>query len=175
MAQLPSGRHIAIQATPLFALIDAACVPEAVITRLLQIEAVVDLSPYIDVMFFSEVAEAPAQETAPGGQPIPPGLEPYASGYTLATIREAVSDWPADDQQAFADYIASNRVQDLLSALLEKVIQVKHQLGRDGDFTLRLKALMWETGCHPVQNEDVDDPMYSLFQVGEGGDGGDAV
>ena len=38
MAQLPSGRHVAIQATPLFALIDAACTPEAISTRLLQIE-----------------------------------------------------------------------------------------------------------------------------------------
>lgn len=167
MAQLPSGRHVAIQATPLFALIEAACVPEAVITRLLQIETTADLFPFIDVMFFRESPDASPQEVAPGGHAIPSGLEPHVSGYTLATIREVLAEWPAVDRQSFAEYLASDRVQDFLAALLERVSQVKHQLGREGDFALRLQALMWETGCHPVQNEEVVDPMYSLLEIAE--------
>jgi hypothetical protein len=173
MAQLPSGRHVAIQATPLFDLIDAACTPDAVITRLLQIERLADLSPYIDVLFFREVADAAALNLAQGGQPIPPGIEPFASGYTLATIHEAVHDWSPEDQRAFAEYIGSERVQTHLSALLERVSEVKHRLGREGDFVLRLQALMWETGCHPLQNDERDDPMYGLLQPRDESPGGE--
>ncbi|GEM_PF-2074173 len=172
MAQMPSGYHVAIQATPLFDLIDAACTPDAVITRLLQIERLADLSPHIDVLFFREAPEAATPTLAPGGQPVPSGIEPVASGYTLATIHQAVRNWPREDQHAFAEYLCSKRVQAHLSALLGRVEEVKHRLGREGGFVLQLQWLMWETGCHPVQNEDRDDPMYALLQPGEGKPGG---
>ena len=175
MAQLPSGRHVAIQATPLFDLIDAACTPDAVITRLLQIERLADLSPYIDVLFFREAPDAAAPTVAPGGQPVPSGLEPIASGYTLATIHEVVRDWSPEDQRAFAEYLGSERMQAHMSALLERVSEVKHRLGREGDFVLQLQALMWVTGCHPVQNDERDDPMYALLLPGdESADGNQA-
>ncbi|MBL0162760.1 MAG: hypothetical protein IPP82_03645 [Xanthomonadales bacterium] len=166
MAQLPSGRHVAIQATPLFDLIDAACTPDAVITRLLQIERLADLSPYIDVLFFREVPAKAALTLAPGGQPVPSGIEPFASGYTLATIHEAVCDWSREDQRAFAEYLGSDRVQSHLSALLDRVNEVRHRLGREGDFVLRLQALMWESGCHPLQNDERDNPIYALLHPG---------
>ncbi len=164
MAQLPSGRHVAIQATPLFDLIDAACTPDAVITRLLQIQQLADLSPFIDVMFFREVADARALAIAPGGQSVPSGIEPFASGYTLATIDHAIRDWTPEDRRAFAEYLGSERMRAHLSTLLDRVAEVKHRLGREGGFVLRLQALMWEAGCHPVQNDERDDPMYRLLQ-----------
>ena len=167
MAQLPSGRHIAIQATPLFALIEAVCLPNAIITRLLEIEMVADLRPYIDVMFFHDSVETSTQEIAPGGKPLPSGIEPYVSGYTLATIGPVSTEWPVDDQDAFAEYLASEPVQGFLVALLNKVSQAKHRLGREGDAIQRMQALMWETGCHPLQDENDDDPTDSLIPVSE--------
>lgn len=172
MPQLPSGRHVAIQATPLFDLIDAACTPDAVITRLLQIEQRADLSPYIDVMFFREIADAPVLAIAPGGESVPSGIVPFASGYTLATIHQAIRDWPPEDRRGFAEYLGSERMQTHLSALLDRVAEVKHRLGREGGFVLQLQALMWETGCHPVQNDAYDDPMYGLLQSAEANPGG---
>jgi hypothetical protein len=157
MPQLPSGRHIAIQATPLFALIEAACLPEAVITRLLQIEEACDLAPFIDLIYFRESGDVPTPIVAPGSQPVPSDLKPYVSGHTLATIWDMAADWPASDQEAFAAYLASEQVQNFLAALLDEVARVKHRLSREGDDLQRLQALMWETGCHPLQKEDADD------------------
>lgn len=174
MAQLPSGRHVAIQATPLFELMDASCQPDAVITQLLQIERLSDLSPYIEVMFFRASREPVMLPVAPGGHAVPPGLEPAESGYTLATIHEAICNWSLADQRAFAGYLESERVQEHLSALLEKVKEVKHLLAREGDFVQRMQALMWETGCHPLQNDDRDDPMYSLLRTSDERSPGDA-
>ncbi|HET9034297.1 MAG TPA: hypothetical protein VFN25_15510 [Dokdonella sp.] len=174
MAQLPSGRHIAIQATALFELIDASCMPDTVITRLLRIEREVDLFPYIEVMFFREAADAALPEIAPGGQSVPAGIEPYESGYSLATIGAAIADWPPADQRAFAEYLDSGRVRNHLSALLDKVAEVKYRLGREGDFVLRFQALIWERGCHPVQNDDREDPMYAWLQVNDTNADGDA-
>ena len=64
-----------------------------------------------------------------------------------------------------AGYLASERVQRHLSALLDVVGEVKRRLGREGDFVQRLQALMWEAGCHPVQNDDGGDPMHPLLRV----------
>ena len=58
-------------------------------------------------------------------------------------------------------------MQSHLSALLDRVNEVRHRLGREGDFVLRLQALMWESGCHPLQNDERYDPMYGLLQSGE--------
>lgn len=168
MAQLPSGRHVAIQATPLFALIEAAWLPNAIITRLLQIEMVADLSNHVDVMFFRASVEAPTQEAAASGQPLPSALEPYASGYTLASIGTVSAGWPADDQEAFADYLASDPVQGFLLALLKEVGDAKYRLGREGDGMQRLQALMWETDCHPLQDENADDLADPLLPANEG-------
>lgn len=165
MAQLPSGRHVAIQATPLFALIDAACAPEAISTRLLQIESPADLAPYIEVIYFRESANPALLPVAPGGHPVPSGLQPFASGYTLATIHEAAARWSLADQRAFAGYLDSERVQSHLSALLDRVGEVKRRLDREGDFVQRMQALMWEARCHPVQNDDRGDPMYPLLRI----------
>lgn len=167
MARLPSGRHVAIQATPLFTLIDAACAPEAIITRLLQIERPADLAPYIEVIYFRDSAAPTMRPVAPGGNPVPPGLEPIASGYTLVTIHQAVANWSLADQRAFAGYLDSERVQGHLSALLEMVGEVKHRLAREGDFVQRMQALMWEARCHPVQNDDIGDPMYPLLRAAD--------
>lgn len=159
---LPSGRHIAVQATPLSELMESA-LRGGVITRLLRIEQIEDLRPWIDVMYFTTQADADPVDTAPGGLPVPMGLAPYASGFTLATIAPETADWSHADRDAFAGYLASERICTLLAALLDAVLALKRRLAAEGDFETRLQAGMWLAQCHPVQCGDVDDPLYAVF------------
>lgn len=163
MPQLPSGRHVAIQATPLFALMERA-LQGGVITRLLRIEHIEQLWPYVDVMYFLELPGVSPVNVAPGGLPVPSDLEPYASGCTLATIGSELTGWSEADREAFDAYVASERVQVHLAALLREVTDLLDRLAREGEFETRLQALMWKTHCHPVQGDETDDPMFDLLE-----------
>ncbi len=165
MAQLPSGIHVAIQAGPLFELMENALEQGGVITRLLRIECIDDVKPYIEVLWFRETTDAVEVMIAPGGYPIPVGMEPVPSGHTLATIGAETATWSTEDQVEFAAYLGSQRMIAHLSALLAKVQEVKRVLANEGEFEVRLQALMWQTGCHPVQSGETEDPMYELLQV----------
>jgi hypothetical protein len=162
--QLPSGRHVALQATPLFDLLDRAASEECVITRLLRIERREHLWPYLDVMFFHPAPVATPVAVAPGGLGVPAGLAPRASGFTLATIAPVLAGWSAADREAFASYLVSERVEAYLDALLGEVERVRGMIAAQGDFTTRLQALMWRHGCHPVRECESDDPLFDLLE-----------
>jgi hypothetical protein len=167
MAQLPSGRHVAIQATPLFALMDRTlerAMEGGVITRFLRIERVEHLSPYIDVMYFRWQPGAKPVDVAPGGLSLPPGLEPYASGCTLATIGPELAGWSEADRSAFTAYLAEDRTRTHLAALLDKVMEVKEAIAREGEFETRWQALTWKENCHPVQNREESDPLFDVLE-----------
>ena len=164
MAQLPSGRHVAIQSGPLMALIDRALQGNCVITRLLRIRQREHLHPYVDVIYFRPAPAGPALRVAPGGLPVPPGLEPCPSGFTLATIGADADQWSQADRTAFREYLASERVVAHLDALLDEVRRVCRLIAESGSFETRLQALMWETDCHPVQVADDEDPMFDLLE-----------
>jgi hypothetical protein len=135
-----------------------------VITRLLRIERREHLFPYIDVMYFREKPGASLPEIAPGGLPVPAGLEAYPSGFTLATIDSASMDWTDEDHRAFDAYIASERVNEHFAALLGEVRRTCRLIAAQGPFETRFQALMWETDCHPVRVGDTDDPMFDLLE-----------
>jgi hypothetical protein len=162
--QLPSGRHVALQATPLFDLLERVASDECVITRLLRIERREHLWPYLDVMFFRAAADAAPVAIAPGGLCVPPGLAPFPSGFSLAGIAPVLADWSAADREAFASYLVSGRVQAYLDALLGEVARVRGMIASEGDFTTRLQALMWQHGCHPVRECEADDPLFDLLE-----------
>ncbi|MHB8679324.1 MAG: hypothetical protein ACYC7G_06280 [Rudaea sp.] len=163
MPQLPSGRHVAIQAAPLFSLMEDSMRAGAIITRLLRIERVEHLYPYIDVMFFIELDGA-RTEGAPGGQPIPEGLQPFPSGFTLASIGAERATWPQTDRAAFATYLASDRVRAHLVALFNEVERLKQRLADEGDAETRLQVLWWKQNCHPVQGAETEDPTFDLLE-----------
>lgn len=164
MAQLPSGRHVALMATPLFALIADSLRENAVITRLLRIERIEHLHPHVDVMYFLGRDGAAAVEAAPGGLAVPEGLQPYPSGFTLASIATELVAWPALDRLAFAEYLASERVRDHFEALLDEVRRTRRQIADHGTFELRMQVLTWQADCHPVRAGDTHDPMFDRLE-----------
>ena len=90
-------------------------------------KTVADLWPLVDVLFF---------RTAPDFQPSATTYhehaqnleelahqEPYLSGFTLATIGEELQQWSAADQQAFAAFLQTERVQAHLQEVLARVLE----------------------------------------------------
>lgn len=120
MPQMPSGLHIAIQAARLVGLLDDVARGER-IEELCGVMGKSDLAPFIDVMFFRETESTAQEEVAPGGLPIPVGLESYPSGWTLETFKPSALGWTQADCDAWWDYIQSERALDYFDVLWEQV------------------------------------------------------
>lgn len=149
MPQLPSGLHIAVDAAPLRKLIDET--KEGIkVARLLAIEKIPHLFPYIDVIFFREVSE-PASAEYYRDTP-PPSLEPYPSGYTLSTISPLVETWSEADRSAFFTFIGE-AIEDYLTECLEYIQQLKEKMASQPYNLANLQALWWKLDCHPFQEE----------------------
>lgn len=162
MPQLPSGRHIAIQANGFDALYDEAFNGTQA-HKLMQIKTIEDLYPYIDVLDF----EQDERHAEPG---LPAGLKPVPSGHTLATVNQA-NDWHDEhDKAAFWFYISSERAQSLLEAILDDVKQRQQDLMKEGPYLGRLLALFWHVGAHPLQEQGIagDDVNYDLVFASAG-------
>lgn len=164
MPQLPSGRYVALQATPLFKLIEDAYREDAIITRLLRIERVEHLFPYVDVLYFLDVDGVHGDASAPGSNPLPHGLQQYPSGFTLATIAEEMKRWQASDRSAFEDMLGEDRTRSYLEALLANVAAIRKDLFAHAPFLPALQSGLWQTKVHPLQTGETDDPMFDAFE-----------
>ena len=126
MPQLPSGRQVAIICQNILEMaeLNAQTVDRYPIHRVKTVE---DLWPLVDVVFF---------RVAPDFQPTATTyhehtqnleelaeLEPYLSGFTLATIGEKLQHWSAADQQAFTAFLQTERVQAHLQEVLARVLE----------------------------------------------------
>ncbi len=126
MAKLPSGRKVAIHCQR---ILEMAKLNQKDTQRypIHRVKTVKDLSPLVDVIFFRESVDyKPTANTYhPDSKDIDENdhLEPYFSGFTLATIGQELQHWSAADQKAFAAFLRENRVQAHLQEVLECVLE----------------------------------------------------
>jgi len=158
MPMLPSGRHVALQDTSLETLISKS-VDSPFVHKLMEIESIDQLAPYVDVVYFRPREDgALTAHNAVDKRHIPPAeLVQVQSGFTLATIQDELAAWPEADQEAFKEFLQSERCRKYLDLLLARVTAVKQAVLEDGDFEPRLMALWWQEGVHPLQTESKDD------------------
>jgi len=155
--------HIALSARPLDDLIEQASTNAFMVHRLMQLTEPKHFWPYLAVMFFRPAAGGGAAEGVgaagawPGTATAPPAdLEPYDSGYTLATIGELCAQWPADDRAAFEDWLKGPGFALLMQDCEEAATAAKEGLRSNVQSLPGLMAAFWRMGAHPLQ-EDPDD------------------
>ncbi len=158
MPQLPSGKHIAIQANRIDEMYDEAFNGTQA-HKLMQIEDIEDLYPYVDVIYFEGDSDyVNAEDGAPGSIAMPDGLRPVNSGFTLATILQDIANWCEEDRKYFSDHLRSERVVGLLNSILGDVKQKQVMLLEEGPELGRLLAMYWRAGVHPLQEEQESPP-----------------
>ena len=152
MPQLPSGKHIAIQANGFDSLYDAAFNGTQA-HKLMQIQSIEDLYPYIEVIYFVQDIKQQRDDNNTVADTYPAGLRPAPSGYSLVSIQPECRCWSRQDRKAFEEYLESARMQAFFAALLEDVKQKQENLIKEGPELGRFLALCWITNCHPLQEE----------------------
>ncbi len=153
MPQLPSGKHIALDPSPLQNIITEAY-EGLKVHELMAIENTPQLFSHIKVLYFRPTEESSSMSLAAFSIVPPDGLEPYDSGYNLASIKNEVETWGNSDQKAFIDFLNETRTNRFLEELLEIVSKYQEQL-TDQPTTLQgMIALWWKLGIHPLQEED---------------------
>jgi len=152
MPQLPSGRHVAVNAEPIQALIDKAyeTVPPA---AFLAIKSRLDLLPYIKVIYLREASGGDIVQEHMASQPVPPGMEAYDSGYNLLNIKDEVQSWSREDQEAFMDFLNSERFETFLDGVFQTVQKVRTELQEHGTFLQQVASYWWQAGVHPAQDD----------------------
>jgi len=153
MPQLPSGRHVAISAAPLNTLQHDAWQGHRV-HEFMSIESVDDLYPYLEVMYFrpKDGKEIEQYEFGAHSNLPPEDLEPYPSGYTIATLEDEFKQWDKEDQVAFEQYLFTDEgMQDYLEDLLKQIVESRSKLKTSASPRARLLAAWWEAGVHPLQ------------------------
>ena len=88
------------------------------------------LQQHINILYFRPPSDASAETilyTQESDTP-PSDLVPYPSGFTLLTIREPLSTWPAADQKAFADFMDEPRNHEFMEKLMNAVVDAQQRI-----------------------------------------------
>ena len=160
MPRLPSGRHYALDAQSLQELLHATHRSQR-LTELLRIRHPKHLYPYVDVITFGDTLDGNDPPLSPYSAPLPPGLAPRPTEYTLATLpvgrRDRYwSDWSNSDDDAWREFVASPRVCAYLDALLAEVEAQREHLRRHGSPLDQQQLAQWDANRHPMQGERGD-------------------
>jgi hypothetical protein len=169
MPQLPSGQQVAIICQRILKMAE---LNQKDVQRypIHQVKTVEDLWPLVDVVFFRAAPDfqptaTTYHENAQNLEKLA-HLEPYLSGFTLATIGEELQHWSVADQQAFAAFLQEPRTQAHLQEVLETVLESqrlkpKAQIppGLFGNLSGdELLDLFWEINQHPPGPETPPTP-----------------
>ena len=84
-------------------------------------------------------------------QGLPAGMEPYPSGFTVATVQRGEAGWTQDDLAAFQAVLYLPRIQSAFAEMLEYVQKRKREIVEHGTDTTRVVADLWIAGLHPLQ------------------------
>lgn len=151
MPQLPSGCHIAIGTDNLCRLLETVATGFRV-HELMAIDEPAHLSPYLDVYYFRPAGpDDNTIEYTDAALTPPDGLVPYSSGHTLATIHKEWEQWPAEDRQAFVEFLGEPRFNDYLNSLFKYIEEYKQTLRDSGPFATQVQAHWWDADIHPLQ------------------------
>lgn len=154
MPQLPSGRHVALDPSPLNQLIDDV-LHERTLAHwpLLAIESPNDCLKHIEINYMEPVLDVGAPNLAKGSLPIDSTLRQVRTGLTVENVLADASDWSREDKEFFCDFLSSERVRDFLDNHFENIKQIQASLREDGSFLQKWQAQTWAAGCHPIQND----------------------
>ena len=158
MPMLPSGRHVGLKRISLDRMIEDA-VQGYFVHKLMVIESVEQLFPYLDVIYYKLREDGAATLHQPADKRLvsPSDQEEVRSGFTLTTIREELVSWPEADQVAFFAFLDSEHCLRYLNNQLASVISVKQAILTEGQSVPRLVASWWIAGVHPLQCENEKD------------------
>ena len=136
MPQLPSGRMIVLDPTPLNTLL-AAIHSQENRQAVLSIKSIADLYPYIGIATL--VPASPDSDGSPpgpalmaGSLPLPPGMASRSTGFSVCALDALAADWSAEDRQSMSEFL-DGRAQALFEAGLESVRKAQAELGELGD------------------------------------------
>lgn len=158
MPQLPSGRQVAVTFAPLTELLKAADSPFNS-HKIMAIEQARDLWPYLSVLFLvpeADAADAPAAAFRDDALPRPPGLMPVDSGFRLSDWDALTQDWSGDDRAAMREFLET-RAACLFDEGLELVRTTQRALLAAPGTMAGAFAIMWQQGCHPLQDDWAED------------------
>lgn len=128
MPQLPSGRHIGVGVGTLSELLNDADNGSR-LEELYGIVDVIDLYPYIDVMFFRDPDGSEINNTVLAKNSRNPGnLIAYKSGFNFETIESQYNSWDVDDVDAFHNFIESPQMEDFIGSQLTNVIDLQDRI-----------------------------------------------
>lgn len=111
MPQLPSGRHVAFSAERALEMARNGNFNLS-LGFAMNIKGLNDLAPLIDIAFYRDKEGEPA-----------PG-EPYLSNLTYLDVSKGDCDWSAEDIQALAEFVASDRVQAWLRTQFDELSEL---------------------------------------------------
>jgi hypothetical protein len=147
MPQLPSGRHIVLDAAPIVEILDRK-VPAEIDALLTQISGTDDMHRFIRILDLVPGA-GPQRTLAQGSLPLPDGHVVRDTGLRLSDWPQGCADWPAADREFFADFLQT-RAADFVRACLADVEQRRRAWGSEA---IRLLGdSMLRAGCHPSQD-----------------------
>ena len=121
MARLPSGRHFALDSSPLQSLVDGAQSGLGV-HRLMNLDNTKKLYEHINILYFRQSNQRSNLELSKFSVVPPDGYEAYASGFNLMTIEDELGSWSAEDQAAFVRFLDTKRVSKFLESLIEEIV-----------------------------------------------------
>lgn len=156
MPQLPSGKHFALDPSPLQKVVSEAYDGLAA-HELMAIENIDQLFSHINVLYFRPAEETPYSLPFAKFSIVPPdGLEPYFSGFNLISIQDEFDSWDHEDQKAFVKFLNEKRTNNFLEDLLETVKEYQGQLTKHPSTLQGMLALWWKLGIHPLQDDEYE-------------------
>ncbi len=163
MPRLPSGLQIAVKRLDDVEILDKfkAMHPEENALTIggslaASADSIDSIKPFIGIMFFREIDD----DTSPGmderSEPLPKGIEPYDSGYTLADLAEFSASWPEEDKEAFKAFMESERAHAYLREVLESVRAIGTQYQSNVFDMLRKAGESWDDDAVVNEWDDYD-------------------
>lgn len=171
MPMLPSGRHVAFRLLPLNDLL-ADAVNILKVHKVLAIQSVEDLYPYVEIIWLIPEGEATATEIETSfldrSLPRPPGLVPVLSGFQLGQFGEFSKDWDQADKASFWEFI-HGRAQPVFEEGLAKTREIQDILRTQAEGYTKLMVMWWDAGVHPAQEgytvEEWDTPEWDTYDM----------
>lgn len=138
MPKLPSGRNIAVDASPFDDLIERART-ERNAALLLSIRHPRHILPFLQVVEVEERFDIPKEElsrvSAPRGDI---RCMTYETGYMASDIVSGRSDWPRRDVRSFARFMRSRRQKRWMRDRYSQLVALRKLLGEYASLTCEL-------------------------------------
>jgi hypothetical protein len=153
MPQLPSGIHVAVDTTPLQALIEDSRLGDSV-HLLDRLKTVDDLLPLTRILELVPTVDGTTLPLVPGSLQPPPGMTVRDTGCRLGDCLDGVPTWSEVDRAVFQVFVTS-RVMPMLASDLEKSRATLTAMTKT--FVQTVESAWLKAGVHPSQERGWDD------------------